>query len=128
MGDNKDYHRISVLSRNNYKIWFQNIKFKLEGKDIFYIIKVTKYEHIWIKRVTSTALVAKILTSLEGGETKVNKLTSQFKYQEVYRTKKRLRNISVIKPRHSTLLVPPLALTISLQLASMKTLRNSRYT
>ena len=95
-------------------MWFQDIKFKLKGKDIFYIIKVTKYKYIQIKRVMGSILADKILISLKGGETKVNKLIFQFKQLEGIQNEKTARNINITKLRCFTLLAPLLALIINL--------------
>jgi hypothetical protein len=35
----KDHYRIPVLSRDNHETWFQDMSFKLRGKEIFYVIE-----------------------------------------------------------------------------------------
>ncbi|RFU24806.1 hypothetical protein B7463_g11532, partial [Scytalidium lignicola] len=76
--DNKEHYRIPVLTQENYEIWFQDMKFKLEGKDIFYVIEVTKHEYAWIKRVLGSTPTIKTPISSDNGEPEANKLTSQF--------------------------------------------------
>ncbi|RFU24807.1 hypothetical protein B7463_g11535, partial [Scytalidium lignicola] len=54
------------------------MKFKLEGKNIFYVIEVTKHEYAWIKRVLSFTPTIKMPISSDNSEPEADKLTSQF--------------------------------------------------
>ena len=75
--DDKEHKRIPTLSRDNHELWFQDIKFQLEGKDIFYVIETSKLEYAWIRRSTSSLPIPSVRTpSVDTDD--VDHLTSQF--------------------------------------------------
>jgi hypothetical protein len=41
----QDHYRIPILSRNNHETQFQDMGFKLCGKEIFYVIEETMREY-----------------------------------------------------------------------------------
>jgi hypothetical protein len=77
-----DHYRIPILSRDNHEIWFQDMSFKLCGKEIFYIMETTIREYALIKRVNSTTsphIASSKPTASE--ESDIDKLT--FKFEEL---------------------------------------------
>jgi hypothetical protein len=78
MTDN-DHYRIPVLSRYNHETWFQDISFKLRGKEIFYVVETTMREYAWIKRDNSTTTPRiKDNKSTSSVESDMDELTSKF--------------------------------------------------
>jgi hypothetical protein len=74
-----DYYRIPILSRDNHETWFQDMSFKLRGKEIFYVVEITIREYPWIKRVNSTASPhTESSKSTVSEESDIDKLTSKF--------------------------------------------------
>jgi hypothetical protein len=49
-----DQYCIPLLSRDNNESWFQDMRFKLHGKEIFYVVETTLREYAWIKCDNST--------------------------------------------------------------------------
>ena len=43
MGSDKDM--VNKLDYNNYKTWFREIEYKLQGKGIFFIVQQSKYKY-----------------------------------------------------------------------------------
>jgi hypothetical protein len=64
-----DHYRIPILSSDNHEIWFQDLSFKLRGKDIFCVVETTMREHAWTKRdisiITPASKSDKSTTSVE---------------------------------------------------------------
>jgi hypothetical protein len=76
----KDYYQIPILLRDNYETWFQDISFKLCGKEIFYVVETTIREYTWIKRVNSIISPhTESSKSTTSEESDIDKLTSKFK-------------------------------------------------
>jgi hypothetical protein len=65
----KDHYRIPILSRADHETWFQDMGFKLRGKEIFYVIEITMREYAWIPRdnsmTTPSGKSGKSTTSVE---------------------------------------------------------------
>jgi hypothetical protein len=65
----KDHYWIPILLQDNYETWFQAMGFKLCGKEIFYIIEITKREYACIPRdnsmTTPPSKSVKLTTSVE---------------------------------------------------------------
>jgi hypothetical protein len=76
----KDYYRTPILSRDNYKTWFQDMSFKLHGKEIFYVVEITMGKYAWIPRNNSmTTPPSKSGKSSTSVESDIDELTTKFK-------------------------------------------------
>jgi hypothetical protein len=49
-----DQYCIPLLSRDNNESWFQDMRFKLHGQEIFYVVETTMREYAWIECDNST--------------------------------------------------------------------------
>ena len=78
MAEDKEYHRILILSRDNYELWFQDMRFKLQGKEIFYVIETSKREYAWIHRAQGSTPVVKTPATSNTGDTDVDYISTKF--------------------------------------------------
>ena len=86
MERDKDNAYIATLTRQNHESWFRRMKYKLQGKGVFYVIESTRHEYAWIKRIsaakeTSSKSADTPTISTESTEAKViqiEDLTSNF--------------------------------------------------
>jgi hypothetical protein len=75
----KDHYRIPILSRDNHETWFQDMDFKLYGKEIFYVVEITMKEYGWIPRDNSmNTPPGKSGKSTTPVESDIDELTTKF--------------------------------------------------
>jgi hypothetical protein len=74
-----DHYQIPILLRDNHETWFQDMSFKLCGKEIFYIVETTLREYAWTKTdnsiITPASKSDKSTTSVESD---MDELTNKF--------------------------------------------------
>lgn len=77
MLESSDKYRIPLLNRNNYEVWFQDMVFKLRGKELFYVIETSLKDFAWVRKLDANP-VSGNTSSKSPPNSEIENLTSKF--------------------------------------------------
>ncbi len=67
--DDKHY-KIPTLTRDNWENWFRQMRYKLESKETYYTVQVTKEQYAWVARAQGST------TTTDSGEPEIDRLST----------------------------------------------------